>query len=147
MNRMLALAVLMTAPLLAGCLAARPQAVNSAAAALDCAADEKPALRSTLYLGAGIPGGGRVDAAAWQDFLASEASTRFPDGLTWFDGHGQWRSDREGLVQESSRVLVLLHTPDFLTRQRVDAIAVAYKKRFSQEAVLLERSAICMALR
>lgn len=147
MNRLLAVAVLVTAPLLAGCMAARPQAITSAAAALDCAADEMPALRSTLYLGAGIPGGGRVDEAAWQDFLASEATSRFPDGLTWFDGHGQWRSDREGLVLESSRLLILLHAPDRIVLERVEAIADAYKKRFGQEAVLLERSAICMALR
>lgn len=142
-------AALVLMPLLAACAARAPERAQPAAAGAtaECAAGETPALRSALYFGAEIPGGGSVDAAAWRAFLAEEASTRFPAGLTWFDGHGQWRSDAGPLVHEAARVLVLLHAPDRMTQQRVDALADAYKQRFAQEAVLFERSAVCMQLR
>jgi hypothetical protein len=136
-------------PLLAACAATAPERAQPAAVSVsaDCPSGETPALRSALYFGSDIPGGGTVDAAAWQAFLADEASRRFPDGLTWFEGHGQWRADAGALVHEASRVLILLHPADRETQQRVDALADAYRQRFAQEAVLVERSAVCMQLR
>lgn len=98
---------------------------------------------STLYFGADRPDGGVVSDAEWSRFLADEVTPRFPDGLTWFDARGQWRSNNSAIVHEASRIIVLLHDAAPDKQKRLDAIAAAYKKQFAQESVLQERVAVC----
>ena len=124
---------------LAGCATHAPAAGRG-----PCGDGEQAWQRSTLYFGTDIPTGGTVDARAWDGFLASEVSPRFPDGLTWFDAHGQWRGDDRRIVHEDTHVLVLLHAGDVASHRDVAAIAAAYRQRFAQQSVLEEHTGTCV---
>ena len=108
-----------------------------------CQTDEVLMHRSTLYFG-GDHKGVLIDDAAWLEFLEHEVTPRFPDGLTWFPAHGQWRGADERMLKESSRVMVLLHAPGRQAQMRINAITQRYRRAFDQEAVLQERSAVCV---
>src|SRR5262245_42341316 len=64
-----------------------------------------------LYFGRDIPSGGTVSEADWQGFLRDVVTPRFPDGLTEWRAHGQWRGANGEIVREESFVLELIHAP------------------------------------
>ena len=102
-------------------------------------------VRYELFMGRSGPGGEVVDDAAWETFLAETVTPRFPDGLTAIDAQGQWR-DAEGTVQrERSKLLVILAAPDDGATSRIDEMIGEYKRRFSQESVLLVVEDTCVA--
>ena len=138
MTRLNRIAALMAAvTLVAGC-AHQPRST--------CAPGDTALRRSVLYFGAAIPGStDSVDGVEWQTFLDTEVTPRFPDGLTWFDAHGQWRGRDDQVIGEASRVLILLHDDDVATTASVEAIRTAYKQAFAQEAVMVEREPSCVA--
>jgi hypothetical protein len=140
--------IAMLLPLLGGCagLTVYDRPSGRPVALTLCAKGETPQQKSTLYFGAARPDGGSVSDAEWAAFLADTATPAFPDGLTWFDAHGQWRGAEAAVVREPSRVLVLLHGADAASLRRVQRLADAYARRFAQEAVLRERTAVCMRL-
>jgi hypothetical protein len=109
-----------------------------------CRVGAKPMARLELLLGARTPDGS-VGPRAWARFLATEVTTRFPDGVTVFDGHGQWRSGSRRVTRERSRLLLIWYLPDASSEARIEAIRAAYKKRFRQESVLRADSASCVA--
>ena len=94
-------------------------------------------VKHQLFMGRSGLSGEVVDDAAWATFLEDTVTPRFPDGLSVLDAQGQWR-DSEGLVwKERSKVLVIL-TPQGRDGMRlIDEISDEYKRRFSQESVLL----------
>src|SRR5271165_1902822 len=63
-----------------------------AAHAEGCAAPGSPMSQVEIYFGSSVKGRPFVTTWAWSQFLASDVTPRFPDGLTAFDAHGQWRS-------------------------------------------------------
>ena len=76
-------------------------------------------------------------------FLTEVVTSRFPDGLTIVEAHGQWRG-RSGLVErERTELVTLLHPADSASQRAVEEIATEYKRRFGQEAVLRERLDAC----
>ena len=90
-----------------------------------------------------------VSDEEWQAFLADAITPRFPDGLTVYDGKGQWFDEQEGRVyRESTKVLNVLIPVD-TTGSGVDAvreIADAYKGRFDQRAVFYTSLPACAAV-
>lgn len=143
-DRVLKALVLLLALTLSGCAEWRIHDAASArpVALTFCQTDEVLMHRSTLYFG-GDRKGVLIDDAVWLDFLEHEVTPRFPDGLTWFPAHGQWRDAGERMLKESSRVMVLLHAPGRQAQQRINAITKKYRSAFDQESVLQERSAVC----
>jgi Protein of unknown function (DUF3574) len=99
--------------------------------ALDCKPPSKEMARSELLFGAGA-----VPETAWHLFLSREVTPRFPDGLTTFDGYGQWKAPGGRIAKERSRILLLWHTPDAKADIEIDAIRDAYKKKFHQLSVM-----------
>jgi hypothetical protein len=94
-----------------------------------------PMVETRLYFGLRIEGGGEVSDAQWREFLDSEITPRFPDGLTVLQAYGQWRDGLDGPIgREPSRVLVIVHGGD--ADARIAALVAAYKARFKQQAVL-----------
>ncbi|KGB99621.1 hypothetical protein DM43_3934 [Burkholderia cepacia] len=93
-------------------------------------------LQADLLFGRDIAGRGPVTDAERAAFLADTVTPRFPDGLTYWDTHGQWR-DRAtgGVTHEDSFVIRIIadDTPD--TRTRLAAIRQAYARRFHQQSV------------
>lgn len=86
-----------------------------------------------------------VSDAAWRDFLASEITPRFPDGLTVMDAAGQWRDSAGTLIRERSKMVLILALPGPDGSERIDAIISAYKDRFDQESVLRVIGNACVA--
>lgn len=80
---------------------------------------------------------GAVSDPEWQAFLADVVTPRFPDGLTVYDAHGQWRGDGGAVDREAARVVEIVHADDAAGRRDIAAIAGEYKRRFRQEAVLV----------
>ncbi|GAV35862.1 hypothetical protein ROTAS13_03541 [Roseomonas sp. TAS13] len=91
-----------------------------------------------LFLGRNRAGAPPVGEAEWDAFLASEATPRFPDGLTVLDAAGQWRGADGRVEREASKLLVVV-LPGVTAgeaRARLDPLAEAYRLRFRQESVL-----------
>ena len=100
-----------------------------------------------LFMGRSGSEGEVVDDEAWDTFLADTVSPRFPDGLTVFDGRGQWRG-ADGLIKkERSKLLVILAQPGDDKMRLIDEISDEYKHRFSQESVLQVVDETCVSFR
>lgn len=95
-------------------------------------------VRTELYFGRNIPGGGTVSEAEWQTFVDEVVTPRFPDGLTILDADGQWRGKDGAIAREESKVIVLLYPRKVrkATNAKIEEIRAEYKKRFNQEAVM-----------
>jgi hypothetical protein len=98
---------------------------------------EQRMLVAELFFGRDKNGRRNVSDAGWSDFLASVVTPNFPDGLTVFDGYGQWRNPATGVIGHSPRVKIVLiaapRTPDLAAR--LSAVIDAYKTRFHQQSV------------
>ena len=92
--------------------------------------------RLELVFGLSRKGAEPVTEAEWQEFLDTEVTPRFPDGLTVLTGYGQWRGKDGKVAKEASRILLVWHVPDETTEARIIAIREAWKTRFNQESVL-----------
>jgi hypothetical protein len=114
-------------------------------AAESCPAGGAAMQQLELFFGTSIRGHATVAAHAWSQFLASEVTPRFPEGLTIFDAHGQWRAADGRVTEERSRVLVILYRPDDTTEAKIAAIRNAYEKRFHQDSVMRVDSSACVS--
>jgi hypothetical protein len=88
-----------------------------------------------------------VSDAEWSDFLATVVTPGFPDGLTVFDGYGQWRNPATGVIGRSPGVKIVLiatpRSPDLASR--LTAVIDAYKARFHQQSVGIVTRDSCAA--
>src|SRR4051812_28675271 len=92
--------------------------------------------RTELYFGRNRPGG-EVSEEEFQHFVDVEVTKRFPDGLTLLSGLGQFREESGAIIQEKSKVLILLYPlTDRAANREVDEIREAYKGQFQQSSVL-----------
>jgi hypothetical protein len=97
----------------------------------------KPMRRTELSFGLARRGGGVVTDEEWRSFLRDEVTPRFPNGLTVIDTQGQWRGPDQKLVEEPSRVVIVLYDPsDRTASRRIEEIRVLYKSRFDQDSVM-----------
>ena len=114
---------------------------SPAFAQLSCTAPLKPTLDIELLLGRG----GASDTR-WRRFLAREVTPRFPDGLTVYETTGQWRDPaRNIIVRERSRVLRIIVAADALAREKIEAVAAAYKKQFAQKSIGIVMRPACVS--
>ena len=104
----------------------------------------KQAVTDTLYFGTDSPDG-PVSDEQWEAFLQEVVTPRFPAGLTTWRAQGQWRGADGNIVSEGSHVLQFLRFGG-ADAQAVTEIADAYRKRFSQEAVLRIQTHSCASL-
>jgi hypothetical protein len=103
-----------------------------------CADPQKPMRDIELMLGR------TASDARWKRFLAREVTPRFPDGLTVYETTGQWRDPRTGIFRrERSRVLRVIVSDDAAVRQKVTAVAEAYKTQFRQTSVGIIMRDVC----
>jgi Protein of unknown function (DUF3574) len=112
----------------------------SAYADISCTAPTKVMARVDLVFG-----GDKVTSGAFGQFLAREVTPRFPDGLSLFEGYGQWRGAAKFISHERSRLLVIYYQPNVVSDHKIEAIRSAYKKRFGQKSVLRADSNACVA--
>ncbi|MFJ1212230.1 DUF3574 domain-containing protein [Burkholderia pyrrocinia] len=128
--------------LLAGCAAPPSPVVDARPTCTQ--PGESRMLQADLLFGRDIAGRGPVTDAERAAFLADTVTPRFPDGLTYWDTHGQWR-DRAtgGITREDSFVIRIVadDTPD--TRARLAAVRQAYVQRFRQQSVGMTLAPAC----
>ncbi|MFZ1988507.1 MAG: DUF3574 domain-containing protein [Alphaproteobacteria bacterium] len=98
-----------------------------------------------LIFGRNIATGGSVSDADWAQFLDTEVTPRFPDGLSVFDAQGQWRGPDGTLVREPSKLLLLVIKGTKDEQERIEAIRASYKVRFKQQSVLLVEHRECVS--
>ncbi|HRD77883.1 MAG TPA: DUF3574 domain-containing protein [Hyphomicrobiaceae bacterium] len=118
-----------------------PNATVVPAPAMQCPEESRLMTRLELVFGMSRKGAEPVSDVEWQEFLDAEITPRFPDGLTVLVGYGQWKGGDGKIAKEASRILLVWHTPDETTEQRIVAIREAWKVRFKQESVLRAESA------
>ena len=88
-----------------------------------------PLQRTELYFGG-------IARASWDDFLAQVVTPRFPDGLTWYDAHGQWQTRLGTVTRQDSRVLILIHAATPEKDRLVEELREQFKTRFHEISVL-----------
>ncbi len=97
-----------------------------------------------LYFGSSVKGRPFVTEGMWRKFLSVEVTPKFPDGLTFLDAYGQWRSGDGHIYAEQTHVLLILFKADGTTEGKIESIRAAYKSQFQQEnAPLRVDSAVC----
>jgi hypothetical protein len=93
--------------------------------------------RTELFFGTNRPDGTVVTDIKFKSFLDQHVTPRFPDGLTLLSGQGQFKNSNGMIIQEKSKVLILLYPlDDTEASNRIEAIRTAYKLAFQQESVL-----------
>jgi hypothetical protein len=113
-----------------------------------CHGTQDSAAVADVFFGRNIGGKLGVSEAAWRDFVASEVSPRFPDGLTLIDAIGQWRDmQRNAPMREPSKILSLILHDRARDEKRIDAIVDAYKRRFRQQSVAVVIRPACVSFR
>ena len=104
-------------------------------------------LVAELFFGRDRAGHAAVSDAEWADFLNTIVTPNFPEGLTVFDGYGQWRNPETGVIGRSPRVKIVLiavkRSPEL--SGRLTAVIDAYKTRFNQRSVGLVTRDSCAA--
>jgi hypothetical protein len=126
---------------LAGCAqpsAPEPPQQAGAPAPYQCLLpSEQRMLVAELFFGRDKAGRKAVSDAEWADFLKTVVTPNFPDGLTVFDGYGQWRNPETGLIGRSPSVKIVLiavqRSPELAGR--LTSVIDAYKARFHQQSV------------
>lgn len=112
---------------------------------LYCRMDERLEIRDTLYFGLSIPGGGSVADAEWKAFADDAIGHAFQNGFTVLDAHGTWRGADGAAVSEPSRVVTIVHPDDGASDAAIRLIVQRYRTTFHQEAVLRERTSVCVS--
>jgi hypothetical protein len=98
----------------------------------------EPWIRTELFFGMSRPDGGTISESDWERFLDAEVTPRFPDGLTVLSAAGQWQGEDNQIVEEPSKLLILLYPREAIpeSHKEIEEIRAAYEKAFQQESVL-----------
>jgi len=89
-----------------------------------------------LYFGLSTPDGA-VSADEFARYLASSVTPRFPDGLTEYRAHGQWRNATGAIISEDTMVVEIAMDDTAENQDKVHRIINDYKTRYRQESVML----------
>lgn len=103
---------------------------------LGCEPKVSPWTRSELYFGLSRNDGPAITDEEWQRFMVEVVTPRFPDGLTIVDATGQYRNKKGELINEKSKILIIVRPTTAEENRKLDDIRAVYKERFSQESVL-----------
>jgi hypothetical protein len=93
-------------------------------------------MRTELVFGMSRAGGPDITETEFQIFIDDQVTPRFPDGLTLLSGNGQFRDSSGTIVQEKSKLLILLYPFTRANSKKVDEIRAEYRGMFQQQSVL-----------
>ena len=105
----------------------------------------KPVARTELFFGLRKANGTEVNKGEFQRFLDREVTPRFPDGFTVISGQGQFKDTRGAILQERSKMLILLYPIAVNHNQQIEQIRKAYITAFQQQSVLRADDLSCAA--
>jgi hypothetical protein len=92
--------------------------------------------RTELLFGLSRSGGPDITEEEFKHFIDTEVTPRFPDGLTVLSGDGQFKDASGTIVEEGSKLLILLYPFSKQSSTRVEEIRSEYKELFQQQSVL-----------
>lgn len=95
-------------------------------------------VETRLLFGTQRPDGGPdVTDAQFRSFIDRVVTPRFPEGLTFQEGRGQWRDSGGVIERERSYELILLYPASEARRRdpQIERIRTAYEKAYAQESV------------
>jgi hypothetical protein len=101
--------------------------------------------KTELFFGLSKPNNLQVTNEEFQNFVNTVVTPLFPDGLTLLTGRGQFKDSTGTVIQERSRLLILLYPFDHDSSQKVEQIREAYKSTFQQESVLRVDEQSCVS--
>ncbi|MGV0025463.1 DUF3574 domain-containing protein [Phormidesmis priestleyi] len=101
--------------------------------------------RTELFFGLSKPNNLQVTNEEFQNFVNTVVTPLFPDGLTLITSRGQFKDSTGTVIQERSRLLILLYPFDRDSSQKVEQIREAYKTAFQQESVLRVDEQSCVS--
>lgn len=130
------LLALLTASLLTPLTASQSVATSSDLTASNI--DSSPFIRTELFFGTSRQGGPDVTEEEFLMFLKDVITERFPDGLTVLTGLGQFRNSSGEIIQETSKLVILLYPRKEKKdkSEKIEEIRKLYKEQFGQESVL-----------
>ena len=94
--------------------------------------------RTELFFGSLKPDGSLVSEEAFLGFLDAEITPRFPNSLALLTGLGQFLNAQGVIIQEPSRLLILLYPVGerWHSSEKIEQIRQQYKQMFDQQFVL-----------
>ncbi len=101
--------------------------------------------RTELFFGLSRSTGPDVTERQFQHFVDTEVTPRFPDGLTLLSGSGQFMDSTGTIIQERSKVMILLYPFSQRANRAVEQIREAYEDNFQQESVLRVDKQSCVS--
>ena len=100
--------------------------------------------RTELFFGLSKPGG-VVTEEEFQAFVDTKITPLFPDGLTLLSGKGQFRDSTGFIIQEGTKLLILLYPFSKALSTDVEQIRTDYKDAFQQQSVLRVDEQSCVS--
>jgi hypothetical protein len=104
---------------------------------------EKPT--AEIVFGRVTPGAPGVSEVEFARFLRQEVDPRFPDGLTVVDAQGRWTAPAGGAIHDPSKLVTIVLRGAGDERAKLEAVRIAYRRRFHQDAVLTLTKAGCIS--
>ena len=92
--------------------------------------------RTELLFGSSRSNGPDITEEEFQGFIDLQVTPRFPEGLTLLSGDGQFQDSTGNVIQEGSKLLILLYPFSRDRSALVDEVRAEYKSAFQQESVL-----------
>jgi hypothetical protein len=92
--------------------------------------------RTELLFGLSRANGPDITEEEFQAFIDLEVTPRFPEGLTLLAGNGQFQDSTGNIIQEGSKLLILLYPFSKDRSALVDEVRAEYKSAFQQQSVL-----------
>jgi hypothetical protein len=102
-------------------------------------------MRTELFFGLSRSGGPDITEQEFQSFVDAAVTSRFPDGLTLLSGKGQFKNAAGQIIQEGSKLLILLYPFSKQSSAGVDEIRAEYKTTFQQQSVLRVDEPSCVS--
>lgn len=92
--------------------------------------------RTELLFGLSRSNAPDITEEEFQGFIDLQVTPRFPEGLTLLAGDGQFQDSAGNIIQEGSKLLILLYPFSKARSALVDEVRAEYKSAFQQESVL-----------
>lgn len=101
--------------------------------------------RTELFFGLSKPDGYTVTEEEFQTFVDSVVTPLFPEGLTLLTGTGQFKNSSGAVIQEGSKLLILLYPFNWESNRRIKQVQELYIKTFQQQSVLRTDEQSCVS--
>ena len=91
---------------------------------------ERNWIRSEIYFGTAIPGGGQVSRSQFRKFLDQVVTKSFPAGLTVYQVYGQMEDSSGKIIKQETAIVEIIHPPKPGFKTTIDSVISEYRSRF-----------------